>query len=169
MLQKDPDELAQQIGTALKLLTENLMQLLNARQQTKRLARSSSHTIIQATDNNPLKFCPSADDALRIMFGPQTAGYLDAHRAIGQGFDDLKVHQIRTYSAMQHALTMIMADLDPETIERETEGSAGIGTTCSNLAKAKLWDAYDDSMGSQGRPQRRRSDRGIHAIFCRIL
>jgi type VI secretion system protein ImpI len=153
LLQKDPDALAQQIGTALKLLTENLMQLLNARQQTKRLARSSSHTIIQATDNNPLKFSPSADDALRIMFGPQTAGYLSAHRAIAQGFDDLKVHQIRTYSAMQNALTMIMAGLDPETIKRETEGSAGLGRLLQP-PKAKLWDAYttrwEAKVGSKG-------------------
>ena len=133
--------MAQQIGTVLRLLAENLMQLLSARQQAKRLARSSSHTIVQATDNNPLKFCPSAADALRIMFGPKTAGYLDAHRAIAQGFEDLKAHQIKTYSAMQHALAMVMVDLDPKMIERETDGGAGIGGLLQPR-KAKLWDAY---------------------------
>ena len=46
------------------------MQLLNARLQAKRLARSSNQTMIQALDNNPLKFSPTAEDALRIMFGP---------------------------------------------------------------------------------------------------
>ena len=49
------------------------MQLLNARQQAKRLARSSSHTGIEAFDNNPLKFSPTAEDAIRIMFGPRNA------------------------------------------------------------------------------------------------
>ena len=93
------------------------MQLLNARVQAKRLARSASHTMIQALDNNPLKFSPTAEDALRIMFGPPTRSYLDASRAIEQGFDDLKTHQIKTYSAMQHALATLMADLDPETID----------------------------------------------------
>ena len=140
-MQKDPAELAQQIGTTLQLLVENLMQLLSARQQTKRLARSSSHTIIQATDNNPLKLCPSAQDALRIMFGPGTASYLDARRAIREGFEDLKTHQIKTYSAMQHALVILMADLDPKTIEHETDGGASIGGLLQPR-KAKLWDAY---------------------------
>ena len=134
--------MAQQIGTVLGLLAENLMQLLSARQQAKRLARSSSHTIIQPTDNNPLKFCPSASDALRIMFGPKSVGYLDAHRAIAQGFEDLKAHQIKTYSAMQHALARVIGDLDPKTIERETDGAAGIGSLLQPR-KAKLWEAYE--------------------------
>jgi len=142
LAQKDPAELAQQIGTVLLLLAENLMQLLSARQQAKRLAHSSSHTMIQATDNNPLKFCPSAQDALRILFGPATSSYLDAQRAIVQGFEDLKVHEIKTYTAMQQALVMVMADLDPKKIERETDGGAGIGSLLQPR-KAKLWDAYE--------------------------
>jgi len=139
--QTNPAELAQKIGTVLRLLAENLMQLLSARQQAKRLARSSSHTIVQATDNNPLKFSPSAPDALGIMFGPKSTGYLDAQRAIAQAFEDLKAHQIRTYSAMQHALSKIMVDLDPKMIERETDGGAGMGGLLQPR-KAKLWDAY---------------------------
>jgi type VI secretion system protein ImpI len=142
LAQKEPEELAQQIGIVLGLLVENLMQLLKARQQAKRFARSSSHTIIQPTDNNPLKFCPSAGDALRIMFGPQSAGYLDLHRAIGQGFEDLKSHQIRTYSAMQHALERFIGDFDPKTIERETDAAGGIGNLLQPR-KAKLWEAYE--------------------------
>jgi type VI secretion system protein ImpI len=153
LAQTNPTELAQQIGTVLRLLTENLMQLLSARQQAKRLARSSSHTIIQATDNNPLKFSPSAQDALGVMFGPRTSGYLDAQRAIAQGFEDLKAHQIRTYSAMQHALTMVMGDLDPKSIEREAEGGGGLGGLLQSR-NAKLWDAYkarwEAKVGSKG-------------------
>jgi type VI secretion system protein ImpI len=139
--QNNPNQLAQQIGIAIRLLTENLMQLLSARQQAKQLARSSSHTIIQPSDNNPLKFCPSAGDALRIMFGPKSVGYLDAHRAIAQGFEDVKAHQIKTYAAMQHALTCVISDLDPKVIERETNGGGGLGGLLQ-IRKAKLWDAY---------------------------
>lgn len=142
MAEKDPDELAQQIGAVLRLVAENLMQLLNARRQAKRLARSSSHTMVQAVDNNPLKFCPSAPDALRIMFGPASPSYLDAHRAIGQGFDDLKAHQIKTYAAMQHALTMLMADFDPKAIAQATDEGRGIAGLMISR-KAKLWEAYE--------------------------
>jgi type VI secretion system protein ImpI len=142
LAQKDPDELAQQVGTVLGLVAENLMQLLNARRQAKRLARSSSHTTVQAVDNNPLKFCPSAADALRIMFGPTSRSYLDAQRAIGQGFDDLKAHQVKTYAAMQHAITMLVADFDPKAIEKDADEGRGIAGLLASR-KAKLWDTYE--------------------------
>jgi type VI secretion system protein ImpI len=148
-----PAELAQQIGTVLRLVTENLMQLLTARQQAKRLARSSSHTTVEAIGNNPLKFSPSVDDALATMFGPKSEGYLDAQRAVLQAFEDLKAHQIRTYSAMQHALTMILGDLDPKKIERDNEASGGISGLLQSR-NAKLWEAYkarwDAKIGRKG-------------------
>jgi type VI secretion system protein ImpI len=138
---KDAAELADQLGAVMRLVIDNVMQLLNARVQAKRLARSSQHTMIQAIDNNPLKFSPSAEEALRIMFGPQTRSYLDARRAIEQGFEDLKTHQIKTYSAMQHALTTLMAGLDPDTLAREADADRGIADLMVSR-KAKRWDAY---------------------------
>lgn len=142
LAQKDSAQLAQQFGGLVRLAVDNLMQLLRARQQAKRLAHTADHTMVQATGNNPLKFCPSVEDALRVMFGPANPGYLDADRAITQGFEDLKSHQIKTYSAMQHALTMIMADLDPKAIGRDTEGTNAVGRLLQSR-KAQLWDAYE--------------------------
>jgi type VI secretion system protein ImpI len=156
-------DLAQQIGTALRLLAENLMQLLTARQQAKRFARNTSHTVVQATDNNPLKFSPSASDALAIMFGPKTASYLDAQKAIGQAFEDLKKHEIKTYAAMQQALATMLADLDPNTIEREAErgGGAGMAGLLASR-KAKLWDTYKARWDSS---VRRRGDNAMEAFM----
>ena len=65
---RDPAELAEQFGKLLRLATDNMKQLLEARQQAKRLARSPNQTTVQALNNNPLKFAPTAEDALRIMF-----------------------------------------------------------------------------------------------------
>ena len=138
---RDPAEVAEQLGVVMRLMADNVMQLLNARLQAKRLARSSSHTMIQAVDNNPLKFAPNVDEALRIMFGPPTQSYLDARRAIEQGFADLKSHQIKTYSAMQHALAALMAELEPQAIDQDTDADRGIAALMTSR-KAKLWDAY---------------------------
>ncbi len=137
----EPNELAPQLGCVLRIVVENLMQLLSARAQSKQLARSTNHTMVQAIDNNPLKFAPSAEDALRIMFGPPTRSYLDAQRAMAQGFDDLKQHQIRTYAAMQHALAMLTADLDPQSIEQGLQDGGGVAGLLTSR-KARLWDAY---------------------------
>jgi len=38
-------------------------------------------------------------------------------------------------------LAIIVGDLDPKKIERETEGAAGIGSLLQSR-NAKLWDAY---------------------------
>ena len=139
--QKDPHALAEQLGQVLRTAVDNLSQLLNARVQAKRLVRSANHTVIQATDNNPLKFSPSAEEALRIMFGPPTRSYLDAQQAFLRSFDDIKTHQVKTYSAMQRALTGLMAELDPQTIDKETESDRGIAAMVGSR-KARLWDVY---------------------------
>jgi type VI secretion system protein ImpI len=139
--QRDPTELARQFGAVLRIVVENLIQLLKARAQAKRLARGSSYTLVQATENNPLKFARSANEALSIIFGPRTPSHLDAARAIEQSFENLKSHQVRTYSAMQHALRKLMADLDPAEFEKATQGARGLASL-PTLRQASLWRAY---------------------------
>jgi type VI secretion system protein ImpI len=138
---RDPSELAAEIGQLIRLLTENTRQLLEARQQAKRLTRSSNQTTVQALNNNPLKFAPTAEDALRIMFGPPTRSYLDARRAFTQSFDDLKSHQLRMLSAMQHALRKLLADLDPDVIDKTSKDDRGLVNVLGSR-RARLWDIY---------------------------
>jgi type VI secretion system protein ImpI len=139
--EKNAQALAEQLGQVLRIVVDNLSQLLNARGQAKRMIRTANHTVIEATENNPLKFSPSAEEALRIMFGPPTRGYLDAQQALLRGFEDIKTHQIKTYSAMQHALATLLAELDPQRIDQETEANRGVVAVVTSR-KAKLWDSY---------------------------
>jgi type VI secretion system protein ImpI len=161
---QDPQKLAEQLGLLLRLVTENLRQLLNARLQAKRLARMSNQTTIEALNNNPLKFSPSTEDALRIMFGPATASYLNAQQAIEESFGDLKEHQIRTYAAMQQALAMIVADLDPQAIENAAEADRGL-TGMIGSRKARLWDAYVGRWQAKTRGQ----DGGLVDVFMQYF
>jgi type VI secretion system protein ImpI len=138
---QNPEQLAEELGLLLRLVVENMRQLLNARLEARRLARTANQTMIQALDNNPLKFSPTPEDALRIMFGPATHSYLDARRTLEQSFDDLKTHQIKTYAAMQNALRMLVADLDPQMIDHQMEADRGLAGVVGSR-KARLWDAY---------------------------
>jgi type VI secretion system protein ImpI len=137
----DPGVFAERLGALMLLTVGNVMQLLKGRVEAKRAARSANQTMLQALDNNPLKFSPSAAEALRILFGPPTRSYLEAAPAFRQSFEDLKAHQIKTFTAMQQALQMLVEDLDPQTIENETDGDRGIGAMLGSR-KARLWDAY---------------------------
>ena len=141
LAQKDPGQFADELGSLLRVMVESLMQLLNARHQARLLARSSRHTVIQAFDNNPLKFSPNAEEALRTMFGPPTRAYLNSQDAIQQGFADLKQHEVKTFSAMQHALAAFISELDPNAIDQSTLADSGISALVTSR-KAKLWDAY---------------------------
>jgi len=137
---QNPARFAGEIGQLLRLLTENLRQLLEARQQAKRFSRSSDQTTIQALDNNPLKFAPTAEEAMRIMFGPPTKSYLGASTAVAQGFDDLKTHQIKTFSAMQRALRQLLEEFDPKDIEKAS--TEGRGFIALGSHKSRSWDIY---------------------------
>jgi type VI secretion system protein ImpI len=157
---RDPAELAEQFGRLMKLATDNMKQLLEARQQAKRLARSPNQTTVQAINNNPLKFAPTPEDALRIMFGSQNRSYLDSERAFAQGFDDLKKHQIKTYTAMQQAVTLLMRDVDPATIEATSPSDRGLAGMVGSR-KARLWDVYV----ARWQAHAKRHDNGILDTF----
>ena len=71
---RDAGALAEEMGLLVKFVASSLTQLLAARAETKRMARSANHTMIQPQENNPLKFAPTVEEALQLMFGAQTSG-----------------------------------------------------------------------------------------------
>ncbi|MEO5323547.1 type VI secretion system-associated FHA domain protein TagH [Mesorhizobium sp. CC13] len=133
--QRDPQDVAAEIGSVLRAVVDELAQLLKARAAAKALAKSSHRTMIGGADNNPLKFIPRADEILEIMFARRHAGYLDARRSIEDAFRDLKSHEIATYAAMQAALSRLLSELSPEAMERKAPPSFV-------SKKGRAWDAY---------------------------
>jgi type VI secretion system protein ImpI len=156
---RDAGEVAEQLGQLMRLVSENVKQLLEARGQAKRMTRSSKQTMVQALNNNPLKFAP-LDDALAIMLGPPSKSYLDARRALAQGFADLMTHEIKTYSAMQKALALTMAEWDPAAIEKEAKSDFGLASLVGSR-KARLWDFY----AARWQACRQRHDDGMLSVF----
>ena len=123
---QDSQRLAEELGILLRLVTENLRQLLNARLQAKRLARVSNQTMIQALDNNPLKFSPSTEDALRIMFGPTTASYLERTAGDRRGLRRPQGASGPHLRGDAAGAGDDVADLDPQAIETATEADRGL-------------------------------------------
>lgn len=146
---RDPVEVAELVGRTMRVVVEEMKQLLQARAQAKTLARSADHTVIEPRENNPLKFSPTPDDALRILFGPPTASYLGAERALAQGFADVRRHQAQSFSAMQQAVRRMIADLDPARIEAASPAPGGVAALMRSH-KSALWDAYVAAWKAQG-------------------
>lgn len=146
LVSRDAGELAREIGALLRLTCANLMQLLIARAAAKTLARSGNRTLIKPAGNNPLKFMPTPEEALKIMLGEKTQSYLDGERTIEESFADLKSHQLAVLSAMQQAVSQLLEELSPQAIESSAGGARKslLGTN-----KARLWELFVERWNSK--------------------
>jgi len=133
-------DLAFDAGEMLRLCFANLMQLLKARAEAKTLARTGSRTMIEARENNALKFTPNPEAAFAIIFGPASSGYLDGRQTLERSFEDLKAHEAATFSAMQQAVMQLFEDLSPEAIEEASGG--GAKRSFLSGGKGKNWETF---------------------------
>ena len=133
----DAQATAQEIGETLRALTEELSGLLQARAVARRSVRSAQVTMIGREDNNPLKFMPTPDQALGIMFGAPRPGFQRGPAAVRSGFADIKKHQYATHAALQPALEQLLNDLSPDSIEKRLDG-------VRLNRKSRAWEMYVD-------------------------
>jgi len=142
----DPLRTAEEIGRLLRVVAEDLAALLRARAATKQSVRSGQRTMIGATDNNPLKFMPSAEEALEVMFGRPRAGFMRGATAVQTGFADVKQHQYAVHAALQPALARLLEDLAPEVIE------AKAGSSLMSSRKSRAWEIFVERWDAKTHP-----------------
>lgn len=136
----DDGDVAEEAGKLLNLACLHVMAMLRARSEAKALSRGGNRTMISAENNNPLKFMPTPEEALRVMLGPKTKGYLDATAAIENAFTDLKMHHVAMLGAMQSAVTEMFDDLSPEAIKAAADAKKSLLST----GKSRFWELYSE-------------------------
>ena len=99
----DPRRGAAQRRGASEISGKGLRALLIARSDVKREFRIEQ-TVLRVTDNNPLKFAASDEQALLALLDPNSG----ALRAMQETVDDLKTHQIATLAATQAAARALL-------------------------------------------------------------
>jgi type VI secretion system protein ImpI len=161
---RDPGEVADEIGAVLRLSVENLIQMAASRRQTKSAIRSQHHTMFRPTENNPIKFAADSAHAMEMMFGPPNRMNLGAKAAVSQAFDEFKTHNIATFGAMQGALEALFEDLAPEKIEASIGPERGLGAVISSR-KARLWDTYAE----RWRALTKRADGRLNDAFMNLF
>lgn len=135
----DPEKILEQIGAAIRATVSGLRQTLMARASVKDEFRIVQ-TVIRASGNNPLKFSLDDDDALATLLGTGRRGGMAPEDAIAEAFDDLRMHELATMSAMQEAVRVLLAQFDPVAVEHRVEG--GALQIHPAQKKAKAWDAF---------------------------
>jgi len=129
------------VGQMTRLSTEEMIKTLRARSDIKSDFRVAM-TTIRATENNPLKFSATADEALDKMLIHPSASYLAAIPALREAFADLQAHQLAVMAGMQAALKAALGRFEPEALERDCEQRTRRGNFLPGMKKARQWDNF---------------------------
>ena len=97
--------------------------------------------MVASRDNNPLKLMSDPQEAMGFLFDlkEKTGGFLSPVQAVGDAFDDLRVHEVALIAGMRAALLGTIQRFDPKALESELEkNTGGLGLN----RKAKLWELF---------------------------
>lgn len=133
------EELAELVGVLLRTLISGTMGTLSARTILKRETRIDL-TMMASQANNPLKFMPDAQSALKQLLSNALPGYMPAVKAVNAACDDLRHHEIAVMAGMRAALMGVLQRFDPAEIERQIKAGTLVDNVFGANRKARLWD-----------------------------
>ncbi|WP_046115832.1 type VI secretion system-associated FHA domain protein TagH [Aquincola tertiaricarbonis] len=136
----DADQL-RRVGALLRESTRGAVELLVARAAIKREMRADV-TLMAARENNPLKFSPNVEVALKHLLGAPTPGFMGPTEAMRDAFDDLRAHQLGVMAGMRAALEGVLQRFDPAVLEAKISKRSGLAGLLPSGRKAQLWEQF---------------------------
>lgn len=133
-------ELMRTVGTLFRELIAGLMTILKGRAELKAQIRVPV-TILRPTENNPLKFSPGIDEALKLLLTENPSGFIDAVEAVREGYQDVMQHQLAITAGVQASLMNVLKRFDPQQFEKKFQEGIVI------QKRAKCWDSYSQAYG----------------------
>ena len=140
--QSVPPEMAVILGQIVRSVAQGMIDVLGARAEF----RSQFHlplTRVRASQNNPLKFAPTAEEALTAMLRPRARGYMQPLEAFEDAFDDIRFHLLATLAGMRAGFDSMLKRLDPKSL-REQSDRHYPGILAHFGAKRRYWNRYVD-------------------------
>ena len=138
-------DLMQTSGKLLRLMVGGLMELLRERSHMKDTFRLPQ-TVMQAAQNNPLKFSPNIEEALRYLLNDRNEGsYLSAEDAVKAGFRDVRQHEQALVKAMLQAVEDYVDRFDPEELKARFDKGMKRSGLLAGTNKLKYWELYEES------------------------
>ena len=128
-------------GTVMQALVTGMREVLMTRAAIKSEFRMKQ-TMMGSTNNNPLKFSISPEQALEAMIRPRARGYLDPATAAHEALGDIKAHEVAMLTGIEAALKGVLKRLDPEALE-ERIGKGGETFGFLKGKKARYWEVYE--------------------------
>lgn len=144
-------ELARNFGQILRVVVSGVMDVLQARQETKEEFRMGM-TRFKRADNNPLKFSANVEDALHNLLVKRNAAYLGPVDAFEDAFEDLRNHQMATLAGMRVAFDAMLAQFNPDRLQAQFDGTRK-GSLVSLPARLRYWTLYRERFHDMVRDQ----------------
>lgn len=136
------ERLMAQMGQVMRELIMGVIDCLHLRALQKAQLKQSN-TVIQAQDNNRLKFSANFEEGFSRLFLDRSDQYAEPVESVRGAFSDIKDHQRILLRAMRAALEEYLDRLEPEQIElRATNGKTGSLINAAN--KLRYWDLYKE-------------------------
>lgn len=142
---QSPTEVLRGSAKLLRVMVSGLMEVLRERSHMKDTFRLPQ-TVMQAAQNNPLKFSPTVDEALRYLLNDRGEGaYLSAEDAVRAAFRDVRQHEQALVKAMLQAVQDYVERFDPEELKTRFDKGLKRGGLLSSANKLKYWELYEES------------------------
>ena len=139
-------ELAQTIGSLMRVMVSGLMEVLRARERVKDELRIRG-TSFKPANNNPLKFSANVDDAFHNLLVKRNPAYLAAPEAFDDALNDVRDHQAAILAALRLAFETMLARFDPNRLQEDFDRQIRKGSILGAPAKLRYWDLYRDRYG----------------------
>lgn len=130
------------VADMLRETMKGMMQVLGARNAIKNEFRMNV-TMIQPVENNPLKFSPNVDEAMRNMFASQSNAYMPGVLAVKDGFEDIADHQVAVIAGMRAAFRSLLKRFEPEHLQVRFDKQQSKSSLLSGK-KARYWESYTE-------------------------
>ena len=134
--------LPQDVDQIFRIVVDGVMDVLRARAEIKNTFRLPV-TIIQRSENNPLKFALGTDEAMQKILGPANPGFLSGTAAFQDAFEDIRLHQMAMLAGVRAGFEALLMHFNPDRFEHEVDGGKRGGVAFG--AKGKYWDKYRDN------------------------
>jgi type VI secretion system FHA domain protein len=141
-------------------MVQGLMDILRSRAEIKSQFRVPV-TTLKPVENNPLKFCVSAEDAMRRLFDSAEPGFMTPEDAIDEGLRDIKAHQLAMMAGMRAAFRKMLERFDPVRLEQQFSAKAKSGSLIGMMGRGRQWDLYIDMFNELTRD----SDDSFNRLF----
>lgn len=126
-----------ELDAIFRIVVDGVMDVLRARAEIKNTFRLPM-TVIQKSENNPLKFAMGVDDALQKVLAPANPAFLSGTAAFEDAFDDIRCHQMAMLAGVRAGFESLLRHFDPERFEQEADaaGRHAFG------GKGRYWERF---------------------------